>query len=159
MWQRRVPFYHTIFTRAFHYLAKMKSAKPITPMGESLFIRILLALPLLGLFFIARTVLTTNISKCMPLFEEAMKIKFINDTGRQVPLRKTYSGLEGLDGFLGIFVAFFTPALAGLDQSKNYHNCFQCKSLTDFQQRQHLAPILANMASYTPRKGFNLSHS
>ena len=92
-----------------------------SPRGESIWRRVLLALPLLALFFIARTVLTANVSKYLHLIEETVRTGFIDNGGQQVPLRKVYTGLEGLDNFLAIFVAFFTPALAGLDHSK-HHN-------------------------------------
>ncbi|KAE9371953.1 hypothetical protein N431DRAFT_407772 [Stipitochalara longipes BDJ] len=87
------------------------------PKPESIFFRILLALPLLGLFYFARTVLTANVSHYLPLLEEAAKTGWIDDKGRLIELRKTYSGIEELDSFLAIFVGFFTPALAGLDRS------------------------------------------
>jgi hypothetical protein len=92
-----------------------------SPKGESIWRRVLLALPLLGLFFTARTVLTANVSQYLPLIEEAAITGFIDNGGQQVPLRKVYTGLEGLDDFLLVFVGFFTPALAGLDHSK-HHN-------------------------------------
>ncbi|KAN0110119.1 hypothetical protein V8E51_006506 [Hyaloscypha variabilis] len=96
----------------------MKSTSPAkSPKSESIFFRILLALPLLGLFLCARKVLGANVSHYLPVLEEAAKTGWIHDGGNLIPLRTTYSSIKGLDGFLSIFVGFFTPALAGLDHS------------------------------------------
>ena len=91
------------------------STAPIPPKSETFFTRFLFALPLLGLFLFARAVLQANVSHYLPLLEEAAKTGWINDGGNLIPLRTTYSGIEGIDRFLAIFVGFFTPALAGLD--------------------------------------------
>ena len=93
----------------------------MTSASESIVLRILLSLPLLALFFIARTVLTANVSQYGPLLEVAVKTGRIDDGGKLIPLRKHYSGFEGLDNFLAILVGFFTPALAGLDHSEHYN--------------------------------------
>jgi hypothetical protein len=86
--------------------------------GERTWRRVLWALPLLGIFWAARTVLSATASKWLPILEEAVKTGLVQDVSGQLPLRTTYTGIEGLDRFVSGFVAFFTPAIAGLDHSE-----------------------------------------
>lgn len=89
-----------------------------TKRGESIWLRILWALPLLGIFWAARTVLSASVSKWIPILEEAVKTGWIEDVSGRIPLRTTYTGIKGLDRFVSGFVVFFTPALVGLDHSE-----------------------------------------
>jgi hypothetical protein len=82
---------------------------------ESIWRRVLWGLPLLGIFLAARTVLNTSISKWLPIVLEAARTGWVEDVGGRVPVNMTYTGIEGLDGFMRGPMSFFTPALAGLD--------------------------------------------
>ncbi len=77
------------------------------------------ALPLLGISWDGRTALSACLLKLLPLLEEAAKAGWIEDGGRQVSVKMTYTGIEGFDYFMMSFVAFFTLALARL-----YHGEF-----------------------------------
>jgi hypothetical protein len=128
-----------------------------SPKSESIFFRILLALPLLGLFLSSRKVLGANVSHYLPVLEEAAKTGWIDDGGNLIPLRTTYSGVKGLDGFLSIFVGFFTPALAGLDHCEQNHS--SRSTSTDTQKRPFPAPNSASSACSTHHRDCNQSLS
>jgi hypothetical protein len=85
---------------------------------ESLWQRFLWALPLLGISFAARTVLNANVARLLPGMENAGRTGWLEDGNLKVPVKMVYTGIEGLDGFLAVFVAFFTPALAGLTEHR-----------------------------------------
>jgi hypothetical protein len=90
------------------------SSQPPVARGESLWWRGVWALPLFLIFLAARTILGTSVSNWLPLVEEAARTGWVEDVSGRVPVKMIYTGIEGFDGFVRGFVAFFTPALAGL---------------------------------------------
>jgi hypothetical protein len=58
------------------------------------------------------------VSEWLPITEEAARTGWVEEASRRVPLKMTYTGIEGLDGFVKAFVLFFTPAIAGLEHSE-----------------------------------------
>lgn len=85
---------------------------------DSVLKRAVMAAPLLVIFYFARLLIREMAGKIGPLIVEGVERGWILDAGVQVPVREVYTGLKGLDGFVGLFVACFTPAIAGLDGSK-----------------------------------------
>jgi len=88
---------------------------------EALWKRAFFALPLLGLFFLARQVMTIELGgKLGPLFEEALSAGAVKDGASIVQLRAVYTGLEGLDTFMMPLITAFTPSIAGLGGGEPY---------------------------------------
>jgi hypothetical protein len=58
------------------------------------------------------------VSKWLPTTEEAARMGWVGEVSGRVPLKMTYTGIEGLDGFVKAFVVFFTPAISGLEHSE-----------------------------------------
>ncbi|KFY39521.1 hypothetical protein V494_03954 [Pseudogymnoascus sp. VKM F-4513 (FW-928)] len=83
---------------------------------ENRLIRALYALPiLLVLYWFASTIgVTTDV--VVPALARASQLgQFPLSDGQVVSLRQRYFGLKGVDEFLSLYVASYTPALSGLD--------------------------------------------
>jgi hypothetical protein len=92
--------------------------RPLVVKRESLFRRALWALPLLAIFIVAGKVLNISLSKWLPIVQKAAKSGWVEEISGKVPLRMTFTGIQGLDSFMRGPVAFFTPTIAGLDDSE-----------------------------------------
>lgn len=83
--------------------------------GEALWKRAFFALPLLGVFYLARRVLVLDMpEKLGPLMVETFTEGVVRDGVAGVSLRMMYTGWQALDNFMLPFVAAFTPSMAGL---------------------------------------------
>ncbi|KAK0121847.1 hypothetical protein ONS95_010127 [Cadophora gregata] len=81
---------------------------------EAVWKRAFFAMPLLGLFILARQVMTVELGgKLGPLFEEALAAGAVKDGASIVSLRKVYTGWEPLDTFILPLIVAFTPSMAG----------------------------------------------
>ncbi|KAL2064309.1 hypothetical protein VTL71DRAFT_4803 [Oculimacula yallundae] len=92
---------------------------------EAMWKRALYALPLLGVFWVARNVLVFELpNKLGPVVMKSFADGAISDGASSVSLRTVYTGKEAVDSFMLPFIAGFTPSLAGLGGSgpavKNY---------------------------------------
>ncbi|KAH7395488.1 hypothetical protein BKA64DRAFT_60351 [Cadophora sp. MPI-SDFR-AT-0126] len=83
--------------------------------SEASWKRALFALPLLGVFYLARQVMTVEVgSKFVPFFIESLTTGVVKDGLTSVPLRTMFTGWQPLDNFLMPLIAAFTPSVAGL---------------------------------------------
>jgi hypothetical protein len=67
--------------------------------------------------------LGASMSKWLPIVEEAARPGWVEDVSGKVPVKMSYTGVVGLDGFVRGFVAFFTSALVGLDHRECLPQC------------------------------------
>lgn len=94
--------------------------------GEALWKRVLFALPLLGVFYLARKVLFLEMAgRLGPLMIDAFGQGKVVDGVSSVGLRTVFTGREGLDGFMMPFIAAFTPSMAGLGGCKSHRHFLQ----------------------------------
>jgi hypothetical protein len=81
---------------------------------ESKFIRALYALPLLGILYGCHRTMGTALGKLEPIFAEGgTKVDLGN--GVITAFSPRFTGLSGLDGFLSMYAAFFTPCLGNFE--------------------------------------------
>jgi hypothetical protein len=85
--------------------------------SESVWWRILWSTPLLVVFAVAVLFMGPQHFPTVSPVEVAVTRGRLEDAGG-VPLKINYTGLQGLDSFVGMYVASFTPGMAGLDESE-----------------------------------------
>lgn len=115
--------------------------------GESILKRIVLAFPLLILCYAAKTLMGDCMAKMGPFLIDALTSGSISDVTGTVPVREVFTGIKGIDDFVRLYVAAFTPSLAGLGYSKCINLQQSAVSLTS------LASKLLEKSSY----GINLN--
>jgi hypothetical protein len=85
---------------------------------ENKLVRALYALPLLFILYGAgQTMGRTAQSFLPPLIKGSQIGELALGAGEVVPLCKRFFGIKGLDDFILIYVAFFTPSIGGFDTS------------------------------------------
>ncbi len=81
---------------------------------ESKAVRALYSLPLLGILYGCARTMGTSLAKLEPIFSEGgTKVDLGN--GVVTAMCPKYFGISGLDGFISMYTAFFTPSLGGFD--------------------------------------------
>lgn len=83
---------------------------------ENRLIRLLFALPLLAFCYFASHTMGATINGMFPYLTEAVKsLSFNYGIGSSIPMIKNFTGLASIDNTLRAYIAFFMPALAGID--------------------------------------------
>jgi hypothetical protein len=85
--------------------------------SESVWWRILWSTPLLVVFAVAVLFMGPQHYPAVSPVEVAARTGQLEDAGG-VPVKTNYTGLQGFDFFVGMYVASFTPGMAGLDESE-----------------------------------------
>jgi hypothetical protein len=85
--------------------------------SESVWWRILWSTPLLAVFAVAVLFMGPQHYPAVSPVEVAARTGRLEDAGG-VPVKMNYTGLQGFDFFVGMYVASFTPGMAGLDESE-----------------------------------------
>jgi hypothetical protein len=86
--------------------------------SESVWGRILYSVPLLAVFAVAVLFMGPQHYPAVNPAEVAATKGMLEDAGG-VPVRMNYIGFQGFDSFVRMYVASFTPGMAGLDESKS----------------------------------------
>ncbi|TVY84856.1 hypothetical protein LSUE1_G001301 [Lachnellula suecica] len=83
---------------------------------EKKWVRALYALPILAAVYGAQKTMGVTVEIMTPMLQTAVKEgKIDSGNGVVAPLHKQFFGVKGLDDFMAIFVAFFTPILGNFD--------------------------------------------
>ncbi|KUJ19502.1 FAD/NAD(P)-binding domain-containing protein [Mollisia scopiformis] len=85
--------------------------------GEKMLKRAMFALPLLVVYWMGSTLMGDCQTKMMPFLEAVTAKPWVEDVTGRVPVKEVYTGIKGLDDVVKLYVAAFTPSIAGLDHT------------------------------------------
>lgn len=89
---------------------------------EKKWVRALYALPILAAVYGAQKTMGVTVEQLIPIIKTSIAAGKIDlGAGLVVPLFKQYFGIKGLDQFVAIFVAFFTPIIGNFDIASRTH--------------------------------------
>lgn len=92
-------------------------SQPGMERSESVWWRILYAVPLLIIFGLAALYMGPQHWGEVNLAEVAATSGWLEDVGR-VPVKMNYTGFQGFESFVRVYVTAFTPGMAGLEKSE-----------------------------------------